>query len=101
MTTWRVAGLCAALLLVQAAPVQAQQSAHQALVSLAQDILYSTARAYPITATFLGIPGHDGELEAPSEAFRAAHVARLQQWMGQLASIVAGFDARTSLVDRD
>jgi uncharacterized protein (DUF885 family) len=83
------------------AGAQTPQPAHAALVSLAQDIVYSTAKAYPMTATFLGIPGHDGELETPSEAYRAARVQRLQQWQSQLHSITATFDAQTTLVDRD
>lgn len=93
--------MCAALLAVHAAPALAPAPAHQALVSLAQDMTYSTARLYPMQATTLGIPGHDGELEPASEAYRAAYVARLQQWRAQLGMITSGFDARTSLVDRD
>jgi uncharacterized protein (DUF885 family) len=77
------------------------QIPHQALVSLAQDITYTTANAFPMTATYLGIPGHDGELQAPSETFRAAQVQRLRDWQRRLDTIVAGFDAHTSLVDRD
>jgi len=80
---------------------QAQESAHQALVSLAQDITYSSARLHPTLATALGIPGHDGELEAPSETFRAAHLERVQQWKSQLGSLTARFNSGTSLVDRD
>ena len=72
MNARRTLGLTAALALA-AGSVQAQ-TAHQELVSLAQDVVYTTASVYPMSATFLGIPGHDGELEAPSESFRAAHV---------------------------
>jgi uncharacterized protein (DUF885 family) len=88
---------CAAL----AAGVAQAQTSHEALVSLAQDITYTTAAIFPMTATYLGIPGHDGELQSPSEAFRAAHVQRLREWQSRLDAIAAGFDARTSLVDRD
>ncbi|MGC1729727.1 MAG: hypothetical protein WA747_10130, partial [Steroidobacteraceae bacterium] len=101
MSSLRVLGLCAGVLAMHCAGAQPQQSAHRALESLAQDMLYTTARTYPMTATFLGLPGHDGELEKPSEAFRAAQVARLQQWQSRLGSIIAGFDVHTSLVDRD
>jgi hypothetical protein len=89
------------ILSAYAGSLAAQQSAHQALISLAQDITYSTARVYPMLATAQGIPGHDGELEAPSEAFRAAYLARLQQWKSQLGATSARFDSGTSLVDRD
>jgi len=99
MNAARIFGLTAALALA-AGGVRAQ-TAHQQLVSLAQDIIYTTAAVYPMSATYLGIPGHDGELEAPSEAFRAAQVQRLSQWRGRLEQIVAGFDAQTPLVDRD
>ena len=101
VNTSRVFGLWALILATHPAWAQAQESAHQALVSVAQDITYTTARVYPMTATSLGIPGHDGELEAPSEAFRAAQVARLQQWQSQVDAIAAGFDAHSALVDRD
>ena len=77
------------------------QTAQQRLVSLAQDLTYTTAAVFPITATYLGIPGRDGELHSPSEAFRAAQVQRLREWQSRLDAIAAAFDAQTSLVDRD
>ncbi|HYB64898.1 MAG TPA: DUF885 family protein, partial [Steroidobacteraceae bacterium] len=77
------------------------QAAHQQLVSLAQDITYTTAAVFPMTATYLGIPGHDGELQAPSEAFRAAQVQRLREWQSRLDAIAAAFEAQTPLADRD
>jgi uncharacterized protein (DUF885 family) len=95
----RIFGWTAALAL--AAGAARAQEAHQQLVSLAQDIIYTTAAVYPMSATFLGIPGHDGELEAPSEAFRAAQVQRLGEWRNRLERLAAGFDAKTTLVDRD
>ncbi|HXZ59950.1 MAG TPA: DUF885 domain-containing protein [Steroidobacteraceae bacterium] len=97
MNAARILAATAAL----AAGVAHAQAAHEQLVSLAQDITFTTAAVYPMTATDLGIPGHDGELEAPSESFRAAHVQRLMDWQRRLEAIVAAFDARTSLVDRD
>ncbi|MGO9803488.1 MAG: DUF885 domain-containing protein [Steroidobacteraceae bacterium] len=93
--------LTAVLTLGAAGAARADSTPHQALVSLAQDITFTTAQVYPMTATYLGIPGHDGELEAPSEAFRAAHVARLEDWERRLDTLSAGFDAHTALVDRD
>jgi uncharacterized protein (DUF885 family) len=99
MNSARIFGWTAALAL--AAGAARAQEAHQQLVSLAQDIIYTTAGVYPMSATFLGIPGHDGELEAPSEAFRAAQVQRLGEWRDRLERLAAGFDAKTTLVDRD
>jgi hypothetical protein len=81
--------------------VHGEQPAHEALVNLAQDITYSSARMHPMLATALGIPGHDSELEIPGEALRAADLDRLDQWKSQLDSIIARFDSGTSLVDRD
>lgn len=100
MNTARTLAWIAVLALITGA-ARAESTAHQQLTSLAQDMTFTTARMFPMTATFLGIPGHDGELEAPSEAFRAAHVARLQEWERRLEAIGAGFDAHTALVDRD
>jgi uncharacterized protein (DUF885 family) len=99
MNAARTLGVTAILTL--AAGAARAQPSHEALVSLAQDITYTTAAVYPMTATYLGIAGHDGELQSPSEAFRAAHVQRLREWQSRLESIAAGFDARTALVDRD
>jgi hypothetical protein len=79
----------------------AQQPAHQALVSLAEDLTYTSARLHPMYATSLGIPGHDGELEQPSEASRAADIERLRRWQTRLAEIRGRFDAATTLADRD
>jgi hypothetical protein len=81
--------------------VHGEQSAHEALVNLAQDITYSSARSHPMLATALGIPGYDSELEIPAEALRAADLERLDQWKSQLGSIIAQFDSGTALVDRD
>ena len=99
MNAARILGLMATAAL--AAGTAHAQVAHQELVSLTQDMIFTTAAVYPMTATYLGIPGHDGELQAPSETFRAAQVQRLREWQGRLASITAGFDANTPLVDRD
>lgn len=79
----------------------AQEPAHQALVSLAEDFTYTSARLHPMDATSLGIAGHDGELEHPSEAARAADIERLRQWQATLAKIRGRFDAATTLTDRD
>jgi uncharacterized protein (DUF885 family) len=86
-----LAGLCGSAV---AAP-----TLHDQLTALARDITYTTAGLFPTQATALGIPGHDGELDTPSEAHRAAYIARLQQWQKQLAQL--GPTDHASLVDRD
>jgi uncharacterized protein (DUF885 family) len=92
---------CAALLAGRDALAQATGSAHDRLVSLARDMTFTTASLFPEEATFLGIKGHDGELETPSEAYRAAFLSRLLGWQEQLKAIAAGFDDKTPLADRD
>lgn len=92
---------CALLVALIALPVHAADSEHERLVALAQDLTYGSAAQYPMLATALGIPGHDAELDAPSEAARAAYLARLQAWRQQLHEISATFTAATSLTDRD
>ncbi|MDE2220831.1 MAG: hypothetical protein KGJ52_10690, partial [Gammaproteobacteria bacterium] len=78
---------CALLVALIALPVHAADSEHERLVALAQDLTYGSAAQYPMLATALGIPGHDAELDAPSEAARAAYLARLQAWRQQLHEI--------------
>jgi uncharacterized protein (DUF885 family) len=80
----------------QAAP---QPSLHDQLTALAKDITYTTAALFPTQATQLGIAGHDAQLDTPSEANRAAYIARLQQWRKQLDQL--GSTDAASLVDRD
>ena len=92
---------CAVLCALLAAPVLAANSVHDNLVALAQDVIFASAALFPMQATALGIPGHDGELEVPSEANRAAYTARLEQWQQRLGEIAAGFTADTSLQDRN
>jgi uncharacterized protein (DUF885 family) len=92
-----VAGSLAALSgSVQAANVT---SLHDQLTALAKEVTYTTATLFPTQATILGIPGHDGELDTPSEANRDAYIARLQQWQRQLEQL--GPTDHASLVDRD
>ena len=83
------------------AAARADGAAHDKLVSLANDMTFTTAAALPMMATALGISGHDAELDVPSEAARAERVARLQQWQQQLRDIMATFNDATALVDRD
>jgi uncharacterized protein (DUF885 family) len=74
---------------------------HEHLVQLAQDMTQTTAKLYPMFATSLGIPGHDGELEQPSEAFRQHYIEQLGSWRTRLDAIVAAAGNSMSLVDRD
>ena len=90
----------AAAVMLGTAPAVAAPSAHDSLTALAEEITYATAALFPMQATGLGIAGHDGELEIPSEAGRAAYVARLRAWEARLRSI-APPERKLSLVDRD
>ena len=92
---------CVALVALPAAAARAADSVHEQLVALAHDMTFTSAAAYPMLATAFGIPGHDAELDVPSEAARAARLARLEQWQQQLHDITAGFTDATTLVDRD
>src|SRR5258706_15100354 len=76
-------GLAAVLALSSSA--WAAETVHDRLVGLAQDFGHTTARFHPIHATALGIPGHHGELETPTEAPRAAQVKRLLKRRGEPA----------------
>ena len=93
--------VCAVVMAAMSLSAHGQTGVHDNLEKLAQDITFTSARLYPMEATTLGIAGHDAELETPSEAFRAAYVARLKQWQQQLQAITATFTSGTSLVDRD
>jgi uncharacterized protein (DUF885 family) len=92
---------CAVLLALLPLRSPAQGSPHDTLVSLAKEMTYESARLYPMQATALGITGHDGDLETPSEANRAAYIAQVRQWQEKLRATASGFGATTSLVDRD
>ena len=89
------AGVMAAVCLWRLMP---RAAVHDRLEKLSQDITFTSARLYPMQATALGIAGHDSELEAPSEAFRAAEVSRLKAWQQQLQAIAATFTPGSALV---
>src|SRR5262249_47258591 len=86
---------------LSAAAAPAATDTHAKLTELARDIVYSSAALFPTQATQLGIPGHDGELETPSEENRSAYIARLQQWQKRLQEIAPPDKADLGLVDRD
>src|SRR5580704_12550874 len=79
----------------------ALESPHQRLADLARNLIDTTAHLHPMQATTLGMAGMDGELETPSEAARTAEIAQVRTWQRTLQAIAAGFDASTSLTDRD
>ena len=79
----------------------AAPSTHERLTTLAQDIVQTTSRENPMQATYLGIPGMDGDLAIPSEATRAAHLARLKGWAAQIDAIKTAAGPAISLVDAD
>jgi uncharacterized protein (DUF885 family) len=82
-------------------PLQAATGVHEQVTALARDITYTSAALFPTQATQLGIPGHDGELETPSERSRGAYIDELQQWKKQLGQIAPATRADLQLVDRD
>lgn len=70
--------LAAGVLAAVCGSVQATTAAslHDELTALAKDVTYTTATLFTTRATVLGIPGHDGELDAPSEANRNAYIGQ-------------------------
>ena len=74
---------------------------HDSLTQLAQEVINTTARQLPLQATQLGIAGHDGELDTPSEQNRAGYVRQLQEWQERLSAIAPSSKPDVSLVDRD
>jgi uncharacterized protein (DUF885 family) len=79
----------------------AAPSTHDQLTSFAQDMVQANARANPMVATYLGLPGLDGELVIPTEATRAARIAQLKGWSARLEAIRRAAGPAISLVDAD
>lgn len=90
-----LAALFAVPSMANASPAYAQ------LQSLAKDMTFTTARLHPMSATQLGIAGHDGELETPSEDARAAEIALIVSWQNRLAKIESDDKGSMTLVERD
>jgi uncharacterized protein (DUF885 family) len=84
-----------------ACPAGAAPEVHDRLTALARDIVYTSAAMFPTQATQQGIPGHDGELETPSEVNRSAYIDKLHRWEQQLAQIAPAGRADLGLVDRN
>ena len=91
----------ALLCLLLASAASAAPSAHDQLIAIAEESLATTARLDPIVSTELGLPGHDGELVAPSEAARRATIERARALKRRVAAIAARPEVRASLVDAD
>jgi uncharacterized protein (DUF885 family) len=100
-SSWRLPGLAILLWAGWLAPAKADETVHDRLTALAQEIIHTTAASHPMFATTLGIPGHDGELEDRSEASRAAELGRLQKWRERLRRIATSPGAKLSMVDAD
>jgi hypothetical protein len=92
--------LCAPLAAVTC-PAGAATEVHERLTALARDIVYTSAVMFPTQATQLGIPGHDGELETPSERNRSAYIDKLHQWQQRLEEIAPAGRADLELVERN
>jgi uncharacterized protein (DUF885 family) len=65
---------------------------------IAKEMVLGVASDHPINATYLGIPGHDAELDHPSRAQQAKDLARIRDWRRQLDSISR---AHISLNEKD
>ena len=98
---WIRGAMLWAAALLACASAHAQQSPHDRLSALAREITFGSAQRLPMLATTLGISGHDGELEHPSEAFRASLVEQLRGWERQLKEITSSLGPQAALVDRD
>ncbi|MDQ6929657.1 MAG: DUF885 domain-containing protein [Candidatus Eremiobacteraeota bacterium] len=82
-------------------PAAAAPSAHDRLTTLAQAMVSTSARRDPMTATDLGIPGHDGELAIPTAASLAEDLRMDRRWQAQLRAIAPNGGVGLALVDRD
>ncbi|MEP6504449.1 MAG: DUF885 domain-containing protein [Betaproteobacteria bacterium] len=84
---------------VLSTPAFAAPSTHERLTALAREFIETESRLDPMQATYLGIEGVDGELEIPSDAGRAARIARLRAWERQVEAIERAAGKSISLVD--
>ena len=84
------ASLLALALTASAALAAADTAAHEQLTRIAHAYIDAVAVDDPIAATALGLPGADGKLVMPSEAARAARIARLRAWKAEVDAVAAG-----------
>ena len=82
--------LIALALLTLPLAATAQTSVRDRLNGLAERVVAATAIEDPITASSLGLTLADSRLAMPSEAARAATIARLSGWKQELEAIGAG-----------
>ena len=61
--------------------------AAERLQALARSITFEWAKSHPLSATFLGLSDHDGELDTPSQAQNARDLELIHGWQKELASI--------------
>ncbi len=94
----RFAALAVLATLSLAAPAQ-PSSPRARLADLAERVVASTRAEDPIAASTLGFSEADGRLAIPSEARRAATLARLDGWKQELAAIAEAAGSGASLVD--
>ncbi|HEY5324218.1 MAG TPA: DUF885 domain-containing protein [Caldimonas sp.] len=77
----------------------AQTSVRERLTALAERLVATTLTEDPIAASSLGLSAADSRLEIPSEAARAARIARLNGWKHELEAIAQGAGGGLGLVD--
>ena len=77
----------------------AQTSVRERLTALAERLVATTLTEDPIAASSLGLSAADSRLEIPSEAARAARIARLNGWKQELEAIAQGAGGGLGLVD--
>ena len=90
------ASLLTLTLMAFATPAAADTAAHEQLTRIAHAYIDAIAADDPIAATALGLPGADGKLAMPSDAARAARIARLRAWKSEVDAVAVG---ATTLVD--
>lgn len=99
LLTWL---MCSALAVIDGgATAAAADDVHEKLTSLARDVVFTSAALFPTQATQLGIPGHDGELETPSEQARSQYIDKLHAWQKRLEEIAPASASDIGLVDRN
>jgi len=69
------------------------------LTRLAETFIAQTAADDPISGSSLGLREYDGRLPLPSEAARAARIARLQGWKAEVETIAREAGASAALAE--
>jgi hypothetical protein len=91
--------LSIALCLIGAAVAAAEPTTHERLTRVAETYIQTLASDDPLTATALGLPGTDGLIAIPTEATRAARIARLTAWQVEVESIARSAGTGIALAD--